>query len=161
MAISAGRVFAGGLIAGGVRLVGGGIAQALVLAPLFGEEINRNHPRLVATMETTPAKLGMVAINLLLGIATIYVYAAIRPRFATRVAAVTGAAAPTWLIAVLQWEVTALMGLFSQRHIVVQSLVTLVPVLVGAYAGSLVYREANDAPSAKASRRSATASTQA
>ncbi len=144
MSNNAVRVVVAGVIAGVIRLVGNGIERALILGPMFDEEIRRNHPALIPSMETTSSKLGFTILNLLMGITMLYVYAAMRPRFASRAATAFRAAVPIWFIASLNWAVTALMGLFSWRQIVVEAAITLIPVLVGIFAGAALYPEPDD-----------------
>jgi|SRR5688500_11914216 len=156
MAINVGRVLLGGLIAGVVRLVGGTVVRALVVGPLFFEDLGRNQPEVLAAVETTAARLEIVVMNLLMGIALIYMYAAMRPRFASRFATIVSASIPAWLIASATWGITAAMTLFSWPHIAVEVSFTLVTVLVAAYLGSSVYKEAGDSRPAVAARTHAT-----
>lgn len=158
MAINAGRVVVGGLIAGAIRLVFSGIAHALFLGALYKRNVGRINPSLPAVIETTSAKIGLVVINLMMGIALMYIYAAMRPRFATRGATVVSAALTAWVIASLNWAITAVMGFFTWGHVIGESLVTLPVALVAAYVGSSVYKETGGARSANASFAPPTAS---
>ena len=144
MAINVSRVFLGGLIAGVVRIVAGAQVQTLVIGPLFLEEIARNHPGIAASVATTPGRIQFVAMNLLMGIATIYMYAAMRPRFASRFATVLSAAVPAWLLGTATWGITAAMGLFSWPNVLVQASLTFITVFVAAYLGSSVYKDTGD-----------------
>jgi hypothetical protein len=146
------RLVVAGVVAGVIRLIGGGISRAVVLDPLFGEALRRNHPTLIPSMETTVSKVGMTVFNVLIGVTMVYFYAALRPRFASRTPAVLRAAILVWLVASLNWCVTALMGLFSWEHVVVESLVTLGPVLVAAFAGASIYAEGDGLHSGTMSR---------
>lgn len=152
MAINVGRVLLGGLIAGGVRLVGGTATRELIVGPLFFEELARNQPEVIAAAGTTAARVEIVVINLVMGIALIYMYAAMRPRFASRFATIVSASIPAWLIATSVWGITAAMTLFPWPHVIVDASLTLVTVLVAAYLGSSVYKEAGDARPAGAAR---------
>ena len=154
MRINIARVVLGGLIIGATRLILGGLFRGLILVPLFGQEIRENHPSLISSVEATPGKIGMVVIMMLIGIVTMYTYAAMRPQFATRLAAVCSAAFAVWFLASLNWAITAVMGLFSWRHIIVECLLTLVTVLVATYLGSRVYPDADRPRSASAARLS-------
>jgi hypothetical protein len=147
MAINAGRVVVGGLIAGVVRLIGGAVIRALIIGPLFLEQIKRNQPEMLAALESPAGRAQIVVLNLLMGIALIYMYAAMRPRFASRLATVVSAAIPAWLIASLVWGITAAMGFFSWPNVIVEALASLVMVLVAVYLGSSAYKDAVDARS--------------
>ena len=113
MAINVGRALLGGLIAGLVRLIGGALVRGLIVFPLFLEELQRNHPTMAAEHKALSARVQLVMLNLLMGMATIYLYAAMRPRFASKLATIVAASTSAWLIASLNWGVTAAMGLFS------------------------------------------------
>lgn len=145
VAINTVRVVAGGLVAGVIRLIGGGIMQRFALAPVFEQEIRRNHPDLLATMQSGSAMAEMTALNLLMGITTIYIYAAMRPRFESRLASALSAGSATWCIAALNWCVAAVMGLFSWGHVALEAGITLITVLIATYVGSMIYPE-SDAP---------------
>ena len=158
MAMSAGRVLLGGVIAGAVRLAGGTVVRALVIGPLFFEDLKRNQPGVLAAVETTPARVQIVVINLLMGIALIYMYAAMRPRFASRFAAIVSASVPAWLLASSTWGITAAMRLFSWTHVIVEVALTFVTVVVAAYVGSSVYKETDEAGHGREARARAAAS---
>ena len=144
MAINAGRVVLGGLVAGVVRLVGGTVVRVFVVGPLFFEQLARSQPGIAAAMEATPGRIQVVAINLLMGIALIYMYAAMRPRFASRLATVLSAAIPAWLLATSVWGLTAAMGLFSWPHVIVDASLTFLTVVVATYLGSSIYKDTNE-----------------
>jgi len=145
MALNIGRVLLGGLIAGVVRLVGGVLVRKLIVFPLFLEELQRNHPSMATVLEAPSTRVQMVVLNLLMGITTMYVYAAMRLRFESRLATVGAASTAVWFIASLNWGITAAMGLFSWPHMIVDALTSLVVVGVATYLGSSVYKEADDA----------------
>lgn len=157
MAINAGRVFLGGLIAGVIRLIGGRFFRAQVIGPLFFEELRRNQPEVLAAVDTTAARVEIVVINLLMGIALIYMYAAMRPRFASRFATIVSASIPAWFLATSTWGITAAMTLFTWPHVIVEACLTLITVLVAAYVGSSVYKETADARPGVAARTPAAA----
>jgi hypothetical protein len=144
MAVNAGRVFLGGLIAGVVRLVAGAAVHALVIGPLFLEEVARNQPGIAVALEATPGRIQFVVMNLLMGIATIYMYAAMRPRFASRLATVLSASVPAWLLVTATWGITAAMGLFSWPNVIVQASLTFITVVVSAYLGSSIYKDTEE-----------------
>jgi hypothetical protein len=127
--------------------------------PVFGEEIKLNHPSLISSVGAASGKISMVVIMMLIGIATMYIYAAMRPQFATRLATVLSAAIATWFLASLNWAITAVMGLFSWRHIIVESLLTLGTVLVATYLGSRVYGNADNPHSGNTAHLSPAANT--
>ena len=150
LSINVVRVLVGGVIIGATRLIVGGFVRRIVVMPLFGQEMRENHPSLISSVETTSGKISMVMIMMLIGIVTMYTYAAMRPQFATRLATVFSAAFAMWFLASLNWAVTAVMGLFSWRHIIVECLLTFGTVLVATYLGSRVYPEADDSHPARA-----------
>jgi len=148
MGINTGRVVTGGLVAGSIRLVGDGITTALIFAPIYGAEMARVSPAPPAPS----AMIGVVTINLLLGIALVFVYAAMRPRFGPGSGTAVRAGLTLWSVAALVWGVTVTMGIFSLGFWIARSIGSLVTVLLAAYVGAMLYKEAEDAPRAAPSR---------
>ena len=158
MAINAGRVVLGGLVAGAIRTVGDGLTNTFVFASIYREEVGRINPALPSIVETTHARAGIVTINFLMGIALIYLYAAMFPRFGSRTGTAVRAGLIAWAIASLVWGVTVFMGFFSWFYLITRALVSLATVLLAVFAGASLYRDADEARSAKSARLSPTAS---
>ena len=103
----------GGVIAGAIEFVLVAIAGRLYLDALFQEAIERLDPALMANISSVAGGIGFVTITLLLGISQMYIYAAMRPRFDGRVAAVVSATLAAWTVESLSWGLIGLIGIFS------------------------------------------------
>jgi hypothetical protein len=70
-----------------------------------------------------------------------YIYAAMRPRFDTRLAAVVSAALAAGTVEGLTWGIVGLIGIFTWWHICIEATMTLGNMLIAVYAGSMVYKD--------------------
>jgi len=141
--MNVGRLMLSGLLAGVIEIVLKMIAGGVYLNASFTEEIGRVNPALLANMERPSGLVGFLAIHLLLGITTMFIYAAMSPRFETRRLRVVTAAVAAWAVESLNWGLVGLIGIFSWWRIGIEATVTLGIVLVAVYMGSLVYRDAH------------------
>ena len=148
MSISARRVVLSGLIAGAIELILVIIAGQLYLDSLLREAIEPINPAWMANVSSAPGMIGFVMINLLLGVSRMYIYAAMRPRFEARLAAVVSATLAAWTVEVLNWGIIGLIGIFTWWHICVEGMIRLGITLIAVYIGSMVYK---DAPAARPS----------
>ena len=142
MSISVRRVVLSGLIAGPIELVLKIIEGGLYLQSLFRAAIEPVNPAWMANVESAPGMIGFIVITLLLGIFHMYIYAAMRPRFDTRLATVVSAALATGTVEALNWAIVAGIGIFTWWHISVEATLTVGNMLIAVYTGSLVYKDA-------------------
>jgi hypothetical protein len=85
---------------------------------------------------------GFVILAFLLGIATVWLYAAIRPRFGAGVGTAVCAGAFVWFFAYLYGGVAlGLMGLFSAKLVTITTLWGLAEIILAAIAGAWLYHE--------------------
>ena len=141
MSISVRRVVLSGLMAGAIELVLKIIAGAMYLDALFREAIERVDPALMANVGSTPGVIGFVTFTLLLGVSAMYIYAAMRPRFGTRLATVVSATLAAWAVESLNWGIVGLIGLFSWWHIGSEAMITLAIIFLAVYTGSMLYKD--------------------
>lgn len=134
------RVVLGGLLAGVVINLGEMICGAL----LFQE---RWEAAIAALGVTAPSGPGAMTIWILygfaLGIALVWLYAAIRPRYGAgpKTAIIAGLA--VWFLSYFLWGVSLCnMGLLPSGLLVGAGIVGLVEVLVAALLGGWLYKEA-------------------
>ena len=145
MSISVRRVVLSGLIAGPIELILKIIEGELYLQSLLRKAIEPVNPAWMANIESAPGMIGFIVITLLLGVFHMYIYAAMRPRFDTRLATVVSAALATGTVEGLNWGIVAGIGIFTWWHICVEATLTLVNMLIAIYTGSLVYKDASAA----------------
>jgi hypothetical protein len=136
--INVGRVITGGLLAGLVINISETILNVFVVAADMEATLKeRNLP----PVGMTPI-IGFIVFGFLLGIATVWLYAAMRPRLGpgVRTAAITGVV--VWLLAYAYSGFgMTFMGFFPAGLMTFALAWGLVEVVVGAVAGAWVYRE--------------------
>jgi hypothetical protein len=136
--INVSRVILGGLLAGLVVNVSETILNVVVVASSMEAAL---HERNLPPLGIQPI-IGFVVMAFLLGIATIWLYAAIRPRFGAGAgtAVITGVA--VWFFAYLYSGVgTTLMSFLPAGLTTLTLAWGLVEIVLAAVAGAWVYRE--------------------
>jgi hypothetical protein len=137
--INMGRVVLGGLLAGLVVNISETILNVVVMAQAMEELLRaRNLPPTLSGS----AIGAFVFLAFLLGIATIWLYAAIRPRFGAGPKTAVIAALFVWFFAYLySGTATALMGMYPVHVAAVGTIWGLVEIVLGSIAGAWVYTE--------------------
>ena len=137
--INLSRVIVGGLAAGLVINVGEFLLNGVILASQMAAAMTRlNLPPIGDS-----AIAMFVVMGFLLGIATVWLYAAIRPRYGIGAKTALCAGAAVWFLAYLYPSIgMGVMGLFSQDLIIIGLVWGLVEVLAAAVAGAWLYHEA-------------------
>lgn len=136
--INTARVFLGGLLAGLVINIG----EFVLNEPILGE-------RWVGAMEAlnqTPVGGGAIAIfvvmGFLLGIAAIWLYASIRPRFGAGPKTAVCAGLFVWFFVYLYVNVGMIaMGLFPTSLLIIATVWGLFEVPIATVAGAWIYKE--------------------
>jgi hypothetical protein len=137
--INIGRVILGGLIAGIVADVLGFLVDGLLLGSIWNDRMDKlNHPALSSTQLIELNLLGLAC-----GIALIWIYAAIRPRFGAGVKTAIYAGLAVWVVGVLIPNLSFMyvMGLFGRLLTAYSTLGSLVEIVVAAIAGAALYKE--------------------
>jgi len=136
--INSGRVLLGGLLAGVVLNAGETVLNVVVAGQAMETALaSRNLPPVGG-----PAIGGFVVITFLLGILTVWLYAAIRPRFGPGPGTAVIAALVVWFFAyVHQSAAMVLMGILPGKIVVLGTVWGLVEIVVASIAGAWVYRE--------------------
>ena len=132
------RVILGGLLAGVVINVVEFITNGVILREAWGQAMKAlGKPQLSA---------GAVVIfniwGFLLGIAAVWLYAAIRPRYGAGPKTAIRAGFVAWAIAVFLANLGNYpLGLFPTRLLVISSMVALVETVIATLAGAWLYKE--------------------
>ena len=136
--INVGRVILGGLLAGLVVNISETVLNLFVIAQGMEEALKaRNLPPVGGG-----AIAGFVLLAFLLGIATVWLYVAIRPRFGAGVSTATVSGLAVWFFAYLYGALgQELVGFFPAGLTVVTLVWGLAEIVLGAIAGGWVYRE--------------------
>jgi hypothetical protein len=139
MGMNMARVILGGLVAGLVINIGEFVLNGVILASSMESAMAR--------LNLPPVGGSAIALFMILGFAlgilTVWLYAAIRPRYGTGPKTALCAGATVWFLAYLYPSVgMGAMGLFSTNLIVIGVVWGLVEILVAAVAGAWLYTEA-------------------
>ena len=136
--INLGRVILGGIVAGLVINVSEFVLNDIVLgADMAASMKSHNLPDV-----GTSAIAVFTVLAFLIGIATVWVYAAIRPRFGSGAGTAVCAGSVVWFLAYLYPGIGyGMLQLFSTKVIVVGLVWGLVELLIAAVAGAWLYKE--------------------
>lgn len=136
--INLGRVFAGGLLAGLVINISETILNVAVIASQMEAVLQARNLPPIETREI----FSFVVMVFGLGIATTWLYAAIRPRFGPGVVTAVLAGTVVWFFAYLYpGMANAVMQMYPGDVTVITLVWGFVEVVLGAIAGAWVYRE--------------------
>ena len=136
--INVGRVLLGGLVAGIVISIGNFLLNRVWLRDAMNAEFARLHVSEPGSEFIAKA----VVATLILGIAIVYLYAAIRPRFGAGVKTAVCAGLMAWFFVFLYTGVTLSLALRMPMDLTVKRTVWgLIEYAVGAVAGAWLYKE--------------------
>jgi hypothetical protein len=141
-----GRVILGGLLAGLVINIVEFITNGVVLREAWGQAMQ-------ALGKPAQLPAGAIVIfniwGFLLGIAAVWLYAAIRPRYGAGPTTAIRAGLVTWAVAVFLANLGNYpLGLFPARLLVTSSIVALVEIVVATLVGAWLYKEEEVVPQA-------------
>ncbi len=134
------RIIAGGLAAGLVMNVIDALTNGVLLGERWRIGTEALNPDLIAKMGMS-STLGWVMVDFILGILTVWLYAAIRPRFGAGPRTAFTAALVIWLAMHAGYASYAFLGLYPWSLILASSLGGLVAAVAGGYVGAMLYRE--------------------
>ena len=137
--INLGRVMFGGLLAGALI----NVSEFILNGVVYAEEMNAA----MAALNKPPIANSMVVWFVLLGFGigfmTVWLYAAIRPRFGPGVGTAVCASLAVWGLAYLYPNLfIIIMNLFPRGMMIVVTLWGLVEVVIAGVAGAWIYTEA-------------------
>ena len=134
-----GRVVLGGLLAGLVI----DASEFLLNGVVLGQDMDAAMRRLNLPTVGGGAIAVFLVLGLALGIAAIWLYAAVRPRFGAGVKTALCAGSAVWFFAYLYPNIgMAAVGIFPGRLITITVLWGLVELFLAAVAGAWFYKEA-------------------
>jgi hypothetical protein len=137
--INVGRVILGGIVAGIVGDILGYLVDGVWLAQRWAHDMNvLKHPGFSSSQIVWFNLLGLV-----IGLASIWIYAGIRPRFGPGVKTAIYAGAVVWIVGALipNASFMCVAGLFSKHLTLYTTLGALVEVVVGTIVGAALYKE--------------------
>jgi hypothetical protein len=136
--INLGRVLLGGLVTGLVISIG----NLLINRVLLRDAMNAEFARLHVAEPGSDFFVKAVVMTLILGIAIVYLYAAIRPRFGAGVKTAICAGFMAWFFVFLYTRVLIGMVLGMPVDLIVEGTVAgLIVYSIGAVGGAWLYQE--------------------
>jgi len=137
--INAGRVVLGGLLAGVVVNIFEYTLNGVLLAEDWANAMKALNKEMVESASTIAIYL---LWGFLIGILSIWLYAAIRPRFGAGAGTAVKAGILMWLLVYLQWVITMLTsGLFPTRLLLIATASGLVELVLATVLGAWIYKE--------------------
>ena len=137
--INLGRVLVGGIVAGIVADILGYLVDGVLLAPRWAAAM-----KLLGHSDFSSSQIVWFnLIGIALGIAMIWVYAAIRPRFGAGLKTAICAGVAVWFLSALlpNSSLMCVSGLFPRHLTLYTTLGGLVELVAGAIAGAALYKE--------------------
>jgi hypothetical protein len=135
------KMITAGLVAGVIINVIDVLVNEFVLGNATAADLTAVSPMLWSALNA-PANIALfVAIDFVLGLSIVWLYAAIRPRYGPGAATAVRAAAFVWLVASLMWIFFYAMGLSTLGHYLAGAACSLVNYLVAGLAGGRLYGE--------------------
>ena len=136
--INIGRVFLGGILAGVIIDVFEFVLNGVVLADQWKAMMAAMNLPVMGMTEIIWFNL----MGLILGIITVWTYAAIRPRFGAGVKTAVCAGVLTWLTACVYGNaMSTIIGMFPMQLTLTLAGVGLVELIVATIAGAWLYKE--------------------
>ena len=131
-------VLKGGIAAGVVM----NISEIILNVPVAGAQMNKELAARNLAPVTESQGVVFVVITLLLGIATVWLYAAIRPRFGAGPGTAICAGLVVWTLSYLNTAITmGVLGINSMGIVLLVVVWTAIEMIIAAAVGGYLYRE--------------------
>jgi hypothetical protein len=141
MAINTQKVVVGGIVAGVVMIVIDFISNKFILGARMMAESDAFKPGMADRMMQGPAVITNIVMSLILGIALVWTYAAIRPRFGPGLKTATYAALLFWILSLISYAGYLHMGMMSPGLWWSFAFIGLVNFFLSAWTGAKLYSE--------------------
>ena len=140
--INTGKVIVGGLAAGVVLNVIDYVTNMYILGDLLKADMDRLNPVVWANMNDMSKMPIFLAVDFVLGIMLVWLYAAIRPRFGEGAGTAMKAGVFMWLFGMAFAGYLTEAGMFSKHYLLYSSGLNLVNFMASAWVGGMLYKEA-------------------
>jgi hypothetical protein len=141
MAMNIKKVVIGGIVAGIVMNVIDFIINMYIVGARMKAETDAFKPGLSQQMETSSTMISYIIMDFALGIALVWTYAAIRPRFGPGPRTAVFTAILFWLLALIFYSGYRQMGMMSPGLWWTMAFLGLINFLLASWAGAKVYTE--------------------
>jgi len=140
--INTGKVIVGGLAAGVVMNVIDFVSNMYILGDRMKADMDKLNPALWANMNDMSKMPAFIAVDFVLGIMLVWLYAAIRPRFGPGAGTAMKTGFFMWLFGSAIFFYLTTAGMFSMGTFVYSGCLSLVNMLASAWVGGMLYKEA-------------------
>jgi hypothetical protein len=140
MAINTSKVIVGGIIGGIVANVIDFVSSTYILGGMQTAAMTKLNPALAVKPSGTQIA-GFLILDFVWIIATVWVYAAIRPRFGPGPKTAAYAGIASWVIGSTVAGFFCVLGLFGQDLFIAASVVALINAIVSTMVGARFYTE--------------------
>lgn len=140
MAINTSKVLVGGIVGGIVANVIDFVGNSLILGNMHRAEMTRLNPALAANPSGAQIA-GFAIFDIIWIIATVWIYAGIRPRFGAGPKTAVYAAIASWVVGTSVAGFFWLLGFFGAHLFVATGAVELVNAIVSTLVGAWLYSE--------------------
>ena len=141
MAINTQKVLVGGLAAGVVMNVIDFVVNKFILGARMMAEAEAFKPGMTASMNSSSVMISYIVMDFVLGIALVWTYAAIRPRFGPGIKTAAYAAILFWILGGVFFSGYLHNGMMSTGLWMSFAFFALVNFLLSAWAGAKLYTE--------------------
>jgi hypothetical protein len=141
MAMNTKKVVIGGIVAGVVINVIDFVTNTYILGARVRAESDAFKPGMADQMMQGTAIAGYIVMDFVLGLALVWTYAAIRPRFGPGIRTASYTALLFWLLALIFTAGYKQMGIMSSGLWWTFSFIGLVNFLIAAWVGARLYSE--------------------
>ncbi|MDQ6769122.1 MAG: hypothetical protein M3Z54_03960 [Gemmatimonadota bacterium] len=141
MAINTKKVVLGGIAAGVVMNIIDTVVNMFILGARMKAESDAFKPGMADQMMTGSSMASYIVMDLILGIALVWTYAAMRPRFGPGMKTATYVAVLFWILAGVFFSGYLHMGMMSMGLWLAFSVFGLVNFLASAWVGAWLYSE--------------------
>lgn len=141
MAINTQKVLIGGLAAGVVMIIIDFVGNYFIFAARMKAETEAFKPGLTDQMNRPSVMVSYLIMDFILGIAMVWTYAAIRPRFGPGPKTAVYAAILFWILGGVFYSGYLHMGMMSMGLWLSFSVFALVNFLISAWVGAKLYTE--------------------
>jgi hypothetical protein len=141
MAINTGKVLIGGIVAGVVMNAVDFVVNMFIVGERMKAETEAFKPGLSDQMMSSNTMISYIVMDFVLGVALVWTYAAIRPRFGPGIKTASYAAILFWILAGIFLSGYLHMGMMSTGLWFTFAFLGLVNFLLSAWAGAKFYTE--------------------
>ncbi len=135
------KIVIAGLVAGLVLNVLDFISYSYIVGAKLAAAMDAVNPSLSAAMSTSRAMVTSIVLDFLMGIALVWLYAAMRPRYGAGPRNALMAAFFVWLISAFAFSMFHTMGMMTMQLWLLMAVIALVNLSIGALVGGKIYSE--------------------